>query len=160
MGSSSLQEAPYTLRHPFPVNEKGQCSLPAGWDPWILSSIRSLRHTQKHERFYFTNTLTHKEPVKGKQTKAQANCSANTHLSKMTKSSRRKPVKHTFEMIDLLIWHRWAWLTFKMSLVQSWHHWWATAAEPRGLRHWKCSSNPVVSFMETPNTISPSPKQN
>ena len=49
------------------------------------------------------------------------------------------------EMIDLLIQPRWACFMFKMLLVQSWHHWWATTAEPLRLRHWKCSQNPTVS---------------
>lgn len=96
--------------------------------------LQSLTDKNFEHIYYWTHW--HKENPTGIKM-AHRHTAAETHTwVRWPRVQRRNQWSIFPGMTDLLIRHRWACFMFKMLLVQSWHHWWATTAEPLGLRHW------------------------
>lgn len=107
----------------FPAHRLGSMNTPL--------HMLILTHRQKDEQiYYWTHWLTKTlRSIKVVQTKAQTYCSTNTWV-RWPRVQRGNQWSIHPEMIDLLIWHRWACFMFKMPPVQSWHYrGWATRFE-------------------------------
>lgn len=121
----------------FPTHRPGSMNT-----PYICLYSHTNAHTfshihTKYEHHYCTRWHTETpRSIKVVQTKAQRHT-----WVRWPRVQRRIQRSIHSEMTDLLIRHCWACFTFKMLLVQSWHHWWATRFEAL-----KMLSNPCRVF--------------